>query len=70
MINAQDGAFDAVTIKLDDPTLGFSKLQFNLDAIANGTANFQAVDQFGAVFNFNNIALGGTGQNFFTLDSA
>ena len=70
VINAQDGAFDAVTIKLDDPTLGFGKLQFNLDAIADGTANFQAVDQFGAVFNFNNIPLDGTGQNFFTLNSA
>ena len=40
---------------------------FNLDAIADGTADFQAVDQFGAVFNFLDVALDGQGQNFFTL---
>jgi hypothetical protein len=69
VINAQDGAFDFVQIQLADPTLGFSKLQFNLDAIADGTANFEAVDQFGNVFNFNDIALKGDGNNFFTLFS-
>lgn len=69
VVNAEDGAFDAVTIQLADSSLGFGKLQFNLDAIADGTANFQAVDQFGNVFNFNNIALDGTGNNFFTLFS-
>jgi hypothetical protein len=69
VINAQDSAFDNVIIKLNDPALGFSKLQFNLDAIADGTANFQAIDQFGNAFNFNNISLDGTGQNFFTLFS-
>ena len=47
--------------KLADASLGFSKLQFNLDAIADGTANFQAVDQFGNVFNFNNLPLDGHG---------
>jgi hypothetical protein len=52
-----------------DPSLGFSKLQFNLDAIADGFASFQAIDQYGAVFNFNNIALDGQGNNFFTLGS-
>jgi len=67
---AEDGFFDNVTIKLADPLMGFTKLQFNLDAVADGTANFQAVDQFGTVFNFNNIALSGNGQNFFTLGSA
>jgi hypothetical protein len=70
VINAQDGAFDNVTIRLADPLLGFSKLQFNLDAIADGTASFVAIDQFGTPFAFNNIALDATGQNFFTLDSA
>ncbi|MCW8087559.1 PEP-CTERM sorting domain-containing protein [Sabulicella glaciei] len=68
-ITAADGSFNAISIALADPTLGFDKLQFNLDAIADGTANFQAVDQFGTVFNFNNIALDGNGQNFFTLGS-
>ena len=69
VINAQDGAFDFVQIQLADASLGFSKLQFNLDAIADGTADFQAVDQFGTVFDFNDIPLDGTGQNFFTLFS-
>jgi hypothetical protein len=68
-IEAEDGAFDFVRIELDDPSLGFSKLQFNLDAIADGTATFQAVDQFGTVFNFGPLALDGSGQNFFTLFS-
>lgn len=70
-IVAQDGNFDYVRIAMADPTLGFAKLQFNLDVAGSvdGTANFQAVDQFGNVFNFNNIALDAQGQNFFTLGS-
>ncbi|WP_301592135.1 PEP-CTERM sorting domain-containing protein [Sabulicella glaciei] len=68
-IQAQDGTFNTITIALDDPTVGFDKLQFNLDATANGFADFTAIDQFGNVFNFNNIALSGNGQNFFTLGS-
>ncbi|MCW8088270.1 PEP-CTERM sorting domain-containing protein [Sabulicella glaciei] len=68
-IKAQDGTFNTITIELANPTLGFDKLQFNLDATADGFANFTAVDQFGTSFNFNNIALDGTGQNFFTLGS-
>lgn len=69
VIHAQDGAFDAVTIKLNDTSLGFGKLQFNLDAIADGTATFKAVDQFGNTFNYTNLALDGNGNNFFTLNS-
>lgn len=68
-IEAEDGAFDHITIELDDPTLGFGKLQFNLDAFEDGTATFQAVDQFGTVFNFGTFDLDGSGQNFFTLSS-
>ncbi len=68
-VEAQDGAFDNVLIKLDSPLQGFSKLQFNIDAIANGFASFEAIDQFGTHFAFNNIALKGNGQNFFTLGS-
>jgi hypothetical protein len=69
VITASTGTFDYVEISLADSTTGFSKLQFNLDATANGTADFQAVDQFGTVFSFDDIALSGTGQNFFTLYS-
>jgi hypothetical protein len=68
-VEAEDGAFDNFVIKLDDPTLGFSKLVFNLDAIANGSATFQAVDNFGTVFNFGSFALSKNGQNFFNLTS-
>jgi len=68
-IAAQDGSFDAITINLDDTSTGFSKLQFNLDANADGFATFQAIDQFGTVFNYGPIALDGSGQNFFTLGS-
>jgi PEP-CTERM motif len=68
-IEGADGSFDSISIALADPSLGFSKLQFNLDAAADGTATFEAVDQFGNVFNFANVALDGQGQNFFTLYS-
>jgi len=70
VVNAQDGFFDRVTIQLADATQGFGKLQFNLDAVANGTANFVAVDQFGQSFFFNDVALSGAGENKFTLGSA
>jgi hypothetical protein len=62
--------FDNVTIAFANPNLGFGTLIFNLDAIASGTATFQAVDQFGTTFNFGSFAIGGSGQNFFRLDSA
>lgn len=68
-IEAETGTFDAFRINFADPSLGFTRLIFNPDATVDGTANFQAVDQFGNVFNFNNIALDGEGQNFFTLSS-
>ena len=54
--------FDAVTINFADPSLGFTKLIFNLNADADGTADFQAVDQFGGVFNFLDIPLDGQGS--------
>jgi len=69
VITAVDGSFDRVTISLDAAGSGFNKLQFNLNAISDGTATFRAVDQFGTVFNFGSFALSGAGQNFFTLGS-
>ena len=69
VIAAEDGALNTFTIALADLTMGFDKLQLNIDAIANGSATFQAVDQFGTVFNFGSFALDGNGQNFFTLGS-
>jgi len=66
-IEAQVGTFDAVTINFADPSFGFTKLIFDLRADVDGTADFRAVDQFGNVSNFLDIALDGNGQNFFTL---
>jgi hypothetical protein len=69
-IEASDGAFQDVEITMADPSLGFGKLQFNLIATADGTATFQAIDQFGTLFVFGSFALDDNGQNKFTLDSA
>ena len=38
--------------------------------MANATANFQAVDQFGNVTDFLNVALSGNGNNFFNLQAS
>jgi hypothetical protein len=51
------------------PGFFFDQAVFNLDATANGTANISAFDQFGAQFNFL-LPLSGSGQNFFTLNTA
>lgn len=69
-VDAQDGAFDAFVIALADPNLGFSTLIFNLDANQDASATFQAVDNFGNVFNFGSFALGDKGQNFFRMTSS
>jgi hypothetical protein len=65
-IEAADGSFTHIEWGLDDPTLGFSKVQFNIDAGADGAANIFLLDQFGTTFSFLNQALDGSGQNFFT----
>jgi hypothetical protein len=67
VVTAADGAFDAVTISLADASMGFTKLQFNLDAAFSGSAIFAAQDQFGTMFNFGSFNLDPGGQNFFTL---
>ena len=65
-IEAADGSFENIMWELDDATLGFSKVQFNIDAGADGFANIFLLDQFGTTFSFLNQALDGSGQNFFT----
>ncbi|WP_426955505.1 PEP-CTERM sorting domain-containing protein [Muricoccus radiodurans] len=70
VIDASNGTpFTSFTIAMDDPSLGFSRLIFNVDAVADGFATVTATDQFGQVFNFTNIELDGNGQNFFNLGS-
>lgn len=66
---AADGNFTDFAIKLDDPTRGFSKLQFAIDTFLDGTGTFQATDQFGTTFNFGTFPLAGEGLNKFTLYS-
>jgi hypothetical protein len=65
------GTFDNITIKYDAASNGFEKLIFNLDAVSDGLANFtvNGVTSGGTPesVSFNNQALSGSGQNFFTL---
>lgn len=65
-IEAVDGSFEMIMWELDDPTLGFSKVQFNIDAGEDGFADIFLLDQFGTTFSFLNQALDANGQNFFT----
>lgn len=65
-IEASDGSFVFIDFGLADPLLGFSKVQFNIDAGADGFADIFLLDQFGTTFSFLNQALDGTGENFFT----
>lgn len=64
-IEAADGAFTQLMISLVGNS--FTSLIFNLDASINGTVDFTAVDTGGDVFNFDNVAVGGAGSNFFTF---
>ena len=64
-LEAIDGAFSQVSITMQNATLGFTKIQFNIDAADDGFADITLVDQFGTAFLFNQ-PLNGNGQNFFT----
>jgi hypothetical protein len=66
-VEGDDGSFTSLKIAPDDSSLGFTKLIFNLDSSADGTADFTAKDQFGNIFTFLDRPLDGTGQNFVTL---
>lgn len=65
-IEAVDGSFTHIEWGLADPTIGFSKVQFNIDAASNGFVDIKLLDQFGTTFSFLHQALSGSGQNFFT----
>ena len=67
-IEAVDGAFNYMEIELQDQTMGFAKIQFNLDALIDGTVYLSMKDQFGTYFN-QSFSLDGSGQNFFTAYS-
>lgn len=64
-IAAQDGAF--TYLKVDVPGGSYTSLIVNIDASANGTVDFRALDTDGQEFLFNNRAIGGSGSNFYTF---
>ena len=49
------------------PTGSFTSLILNLDATQNGTVDFTVVETNGTVNTFNNLAVTGSGSNFFTI---
>ncbi len=64
-IEAVDGLFTNLDVSIVGGS--FTSLILNLDATANGFVDFRAVDTTGGIFTFNNLAVGGTGSNFFTF---
>lgn len=68
-IVAQDGNFDYLTFRLEDTTLGFNKVQFNIDADndaeEDATINLTFTDQFNGNWS-GTFALDGSGNNWFT----
>jgi hypothetical protein len=64
-IEAVDGSFDALTIGLANPALGFNSFEFNLDALATGAVTLTFLDQFGTAFS-GVFTLDKSGSNFFT----
>lgn len=64
-IEAADGAFTRLVVDLVGGS--FTSLILNLDATANGTVDFFAMDTDGNVFSFLNRAVGENGQNFYTF---
>jgi PEP-CTERM motif len=64
-IEAVDGAFTTLTIDLNGGS--FTSLILNIDATVNGAVNFVVNEVGGQGNNFNNLAVGESGQNFFTI---
>lgn len=63
-IEAVDGAFTSLMV--DVPNGSFTSLIFNPDATMDGTVDFTATTNTGVQV-FNDIALSGSGSNFFTF---
>lgn len=64
-IEAVDGSFEYVLINMHDPLLGFDKVQFNIDAVNDGSVLLTFTDQNGVGWG-GTYSLGGSGQNWFT----
>jgi len=67
-LEASDGAFDNLDFYLKDVTIGFGKVQFNLDAESDGEVTLAFTDQFGDIFD-GVFDLDGNGNNKFTAYS-
>ena len=65
-IEANDGGFDYLEIMLVNDSLGFNKIQFNIDAATDGFADIVMTDQFGTDWIYTGLALSGSGQNWYT----
>jgi hypothetical protein len=68
-IVAVDGTFNLLTIGLQNPTLGMTAIEFNLDAATDGPATLTFFDQFGTPF-AGVFTLDNNGQNFFTATAS
>jgi hypothetical protein len=68
-IEAQNGTFNNLEIYLQDVTMGFGKIQFNLNAAVDGTVNLAFKDQFDIVIHNENFTLTENGNNKFTAYS-
>src|SRR5262249_47880484 len=62
-----DGSFTDLAIFPDAPNSGFTKLIFNLNASADGTADFTVDQLVGPDVTFPDVPLDANGQNFFTV---
>lgn len=68
---ASGGTFNFLEFYMDpsnDPFLGFDKVQFNIDAAANGFVDVTFEDSFGVDWSAN-IAVSGSGSNWFTANA-
>ncbi|MGI8836188.1 MAG: PEP-CTERM sorting domain-containing protein [Pyrinomonadaceae bacterium] len=64
-IEAVDGTLTTLTTEI--PGGSFTSLILNLDASVDGTVSFTVTEVNGQVNTFNNLAVGGSGSNFFTI---
>lgn len=64
-IEAADGSFSQLSFRMEDPSQGFDKVQFNIDAVSDGQVNIIFRDPFNSEWT-RTLDLDGSGQNFFT----
>jgi hypothetical protein len=64
-IEASDGSLNYLEIAMHDPNLGFSKIQFNIDAAEDGQVILSFLDQLDNLYT-DTFDLDGAGENWFT----